>query len=183
MTEPPPGRPTVVSILALMRVAGTTEESSEEIPGLTNLHHGLQCASHLRRSDPGDPELLVAGLLHDLGHVLAPGCEDSHGAVGAEYVRPLFGQRVAALIEAHVPAKRYLVTSVGSYRAQLSAGSIRTLAVQGGPMTADESAAFRSSPYFDAAVQLRRADERAKDPDSRVPTLDSWIPTLELVAG
>ena len=98
-------------------------------------------------------------------------------------MRPCSGERVAALVESHVPAKRFLVTVDESYRQQLSEGSARTLVVQGETMTADELARFRSSPWFDAAVELRRADEAAKDPGARVPGLDDWLPTLEIVAG
>lgn len=112
-----------------------------------------------------------------------PGCADVHAAVGAAFVRPVFGQRVAALIEGHVPAKRFLVTVDGSYRERLSEGSTRTLAEQGASMTADELSRFRSSPFFGAMVQLRRADEAAKDPAARVPGLDTWLPTLEQIAG
>jgi predicted HD phosphohydrolase len=172
-----------MTVVALLQSAGSTEEPNEEIPGLTILHHGLQCAAHLLSSHPDDLELHVAGLLHDVGHVLAPGCEDVHGQVGATYLRPVFGDRVAGLIEDHVPAKRYLVSADGEYGSLLSEGSIRTLSLQGGAMSAGEAAAFRSSPHFDAAVQLRRADEAAKDPAANVPALDTWIATLELVAG
>ena len=50
-------------------------------------------------------------------------------------------------------------------------------------MTADELSDFRSSPFFADAVELRRADEAAKDPGASVPGLDAWLSTLELVAG
>jgi len=174
---------TVASVVARLQRSASVEEPNEETPGLTILHHGLQCAAHLRRSDPGDAELQVAGLLHDVGHLLAPGHEDVHGLVGADYIRPVFGERVAALVEYHVLAKRYLIAVDGTYRARLSPGSIRTLAKQHGPMTSEEVTAFGASPHFEATVRLRRADESAKDPVARVESLDSWLPTLLAVAG
>lgn len=173
---------TLASVVASLEGAGSVEEPNEEIDGLSILHHGLQCAALLRASDPDDHELQVAGLLHDLGHLLEPRCEDRHGAIGANFVRPVFGDRVAALVEDHVPAKRYLVTVDASYRTQLSAGSARTLVLQGEAMTDDELSRFRSSPNFDAAVALRRADEAAKDPGASVAPLDAWLPTMELLA-
>ncbi len=181
MAECPPN---LIGIIEVLKQADTMEEPNEEIRGLTILHHGLQCAEQLRRTGADDdPELLVAGLLHDVGHLLAPGREELHGPVGAAYVRPVLGERVAALIEAHVPAKRYLVTTDRSYRERLSQGSVRTLMIQGQDMTGDELEAFRTSPYAEAALALRRADERAKDPAAEVPDLASWLPTLIALAG
>ena len=83
----------------------------------------------------------------------------------------------------HVPAKRYLVAVDDAYRARLSSGSIHTLAIQHGPMTAEEVTAFGASSHFEGAVCLRRADESAKDPAAVVAGLDSWLPTLVAVAG
>jgi len=168
--------------MALLETTASVEEPNEEISGLSILQHGLRCADLLAASDPDDPELQVAGLLHDVGHVLAPGCEDIHGTVGADAVRPVLGERVAALIEGHVPAKRYLVTVDPDYRSRLSAGSRRTLELQGETMTSAEAAAFARTPCFDGAVRLRRADEQAKDPGAPVSPLDSWVSTLYLVA-
>jgi len=183
MSQMPDPRPGLEAVIDLLRRAGSMEEPNEDIRGLTILHHGLQCAASLRRAEPDDHELHLAGLLHDVGHLLAPGQEDAHGAVGAAYVRPVLGDRVAALIEAHVPAKRYLVTVDASYRSQLSDGSTRTLAVQGDAMSDDEVEAFRAAPYAHAAVELRRADEAAKDPAAEVADLAAWLPTLAAVAG
>ncbi len=168
--------------MALLETTASVEEPNEDIAGLSILHHGLQCADLLAETDPDDPELQVAGLLHDVGHVLAPGREDVHGAVGADAVRPLLGERVAALIDGHVPAKRYLVTVDPDYRSRLSPGSRRTLELQGETMTGAEAAAFSRSPHFEGAVRLRRADEQAKDPGASVSALDSWRSVLKLVA-
>ena len=174
--------PSVEEVVALLNRSGATEEPNEEISGLTILLHGLQCAAILGRSDPHDPELQLAGLLHDVGHLLAPGREDLHGRAAADYLRPLFGERLAALIDGHVPAKRYLVTEDPAYGAGLSVGSRRTLEIQGGPMTREEAAAFRSSPYLEEILELRRADDMAKDPATVVPALDTWLPVLERAA-
>lgn len=69
-----------------------------------DLHdHALQTAHLLRRSHPADKELQVAGLVHDLGHLLYPGDDSGHAHHAADAVRPLLGARVARLVELHVP--------------------------------------------------------------------------------
>src|SRR5580700_1536763 len=68
-------------------------------PRLTSLGHGLQCAANLKASRPEDVQLQVAGLLHDVGHQFAPGQPELHGVNGAAFLRELFGDRVADLVE------------------------------------------------------------------------------------
>ncbi len=182
MSAAGPAQGNLAEVVALLRLAGGHEEPNEEIVGLSILDHGLQCAALLLGSHPVDLEIQVAGLVHDLGHVLQPGGEDVHGALGAAFVRPVFGQRVAALVEEHVPAKRYLVTVDSSYRARLSEGSLRTLVLQGETMSPGEALAFGASVHAECAVRLRRADDEAKDPHVTVPPLESWMETLERVA-
>jgi predicted HD phosphohydrolase len=160
----------------LARLDALATESSEGTPGLSELDHGLQCAHELATTLPDDVGLHIAGLVHDIGHDLGP--EADHGRLGAAVVRDLLGERVAALVEAHVPAKRYLVTVDGGYGGLLSAGSTHSLGLQGGVMDATELAAFSSSPVFADAVTLRRADDAAKLAGRRVPGLDVWAPVL-----
>jgi hypothetical protein len=68
------------------------------------LGHSLQTAALLRRSRPADKELQVAGLTHDVGRVLRPGDTTGHAERGAHAVRPLLGDRVAALVRLHPTA-------------------------------------------------------------------------------
>jgi predicted HD phosphohydrolase len=142
------------------------------------LDHSLQTAAVLKRSHPGDVELQIAGLVHDVGHMLGSGDDELHGEVAAEFVQPVLGPRVAALVRLHVPAKRYLVTTEPRYRQSLDALSIVSLEHQGGEMDADEIADFASEECFADAVALRRADEAGKVPDLVVPGLDTWLVPL-----
>jgi len=48
--------------------------------------------------------------------------------------------------------------------AGLSPSSKRSLEVQGGPFIPAEVAAFEAQPHWEAAVRLRRWDDRAKRP-------------------
>ena len=165
---------TLAELVALL--ASMDGVPSEETPGLSELDHGLQCAYELWRRFPDDGELHVAGLVHDVGHRFTT--EAAHGARGAAELRPLFGDRVAGLVAAHVPAKRYLVTTDPTYRARLSDDSVRTLGLQGGPLSPAQTARFEASPYAEDAVALRRADDDAKVPGRDVPALDHWTAVL-----
>ncbi|MGW4244461.1 HD domain-containing protein [Nocardia sp. NPDC004722] len=146
------------------------------------LDHDRQCAEILRRDFPLDEELQVAGLVHDIGHVLIPGDDAGHGIHGGNVVRPLLGDRVARLVELHVVAKRYLAATDSAHVAALSPSSQRTLIAQGGPMTPEEVAAFEADPDFDAAIALRRADDAGKVIGLTVHPLATWRPIIERVA-
>jgi predicted HD phosphohydrolase len=141
----------------------------------THLDHALQVAAVLRRERPDDPELAVAGLVHDIGHLL-PGVGDAeHAGAGAAAVRQALGERVAELVGLHVEAKRYLVARQGTYGDELSADSVASLSLQGGPMSSDEQASFARLPHAADAVALRRADESGKVEGLPVGGLGEWL--------
>ena len=142
------------------------------------LDHGLQTAAVLRASHPDDLELQVAGLVHDLGHVLPPRDTALHGVIAGDFVRGVLGDRVAALVRLHVPAKRYLVTVEPAYRDELDVGSIYSLEVQGATMSPDEVTEFEAEPDHLDAIVVRRADEAAKVHGLSVDPLDVWVPIL-----
>jgi len=156
---------------------------SVEGAGLTELDHGLQTAALLERSNPHDLELQIAGLVHDLAHPWDDPGQPRHAGMGARAVRQLLGDRVAELIVAHVPAKRYLVATRSDYAALLSPDSVMTLAAQGGPLSDAEVAQFAAHPDVDAYVALRVADDGAKVPGAVVPGLEHWSPALRAVAA
>ena len=154
---------------------------------VSQLDHALQAAALARAARASDAEVLAA-LLHDIGHLCAPvdaprmaavGVSD-HERTGAAYLTELgFGRDVTDLVSGHVAAKRYLVTTRPSYRSRLSSASLATLLHQGGPMTADERAAFERDPARDAMLRVRAWDEAAKTPGLTVPGLESYRTLLE----
>jgi predicted HD phosphohydrolase len=168
-----------VDVLIDALVLGANEHDE---PNLDVLSHSLQCG-HLLRTEQDDPELAVAGLVHDVWDAVEPGDHADHAARGAELVAPLLGWRVATLVAGHVHAKRYLVSVDARYRDALSDRSRATLLAQGNAMTDDEARAFEATEIFDALIALRQADERAKVPGALVPPLVEWRPLLLQLAA
>jgi predicted HD phosphohydrolase len=165
--QPPASVSELLALLA--RGSGVRDE-----PTLDGLAHALQCGAILRVEHPDDRELAVAGLVHDIADVAYPDDHTDHDRRGAELVEPLLGPRVARLVGAHVIAKRYLVATDPNYRRRLSARSAETLAVQGDALPDADLDALAADPDLTAILDLRRADERAKDPDALVAGLESW---------
>ena len=161
------------------------EESAEFDDGeaVDLLTHALQCASLLAESHPSDLELQVAGLVHDLGHVLLPGDDLRHPAASAGLVAHVLGERVAFLVRHHADAKRYLVDTDPKYVEALSPRSRESLVAQGGPLAPEERALLEHSHDIDALCALRRADDAAKVPGATTPALLTWLPVLRAVAG
>jgi gamma-butyrobetaine dioxygenase len=107
--------------------------------------------------------LVAAALLHDIGH-LRNETDSRHGDAGAQWLSQWFGEAVTEPVRLHVAAKRYLCAAQAGYLGLLSDESVRTLALQGGPMTAQQAAAFEALPFAHDAVAVRRWDDEAKDP-------------------
>ncbi|HMO53284.1 MAG TPA: HD domain-containing protein [Tepidiformaceae bacterium] len=158
------------------------EEQGEwaEGEGLNLFEHGLQTAEGLEAAGAA-PDVIVAGLLHDLGDGRVSSAE--HAPWAAELVRPLFGERVAWLIAAHAEAKRYIVTTEPAYHATLSPVSQQTLIEQGGVMTDEEVREFESHPWAKEAVLLRQCDDAGKRRDYEVPDRERFRTMLDLVAA
>jgi gamma-butyrobetaine dioxygenase len=139
--------------------------------------HMLQ-AGALAEAAGAEHALVAAALLHDVGHLLGETDEDRHGEAGARWLSQWFGDAVTEPVRLHVPAKRYLCAADAGYFGLLSAESVRTLALQGGPMTADEVAAFEALAYARDAVAVRRWDDQAKDPAVTAPSFAHFAPLL-----
>jgi predicted HD phosphohydrolase len=82
----------------------------------------------------------------------------------------------------HSP-QRYLCATEQPYHDALSAGSKRSLELQGGPFTDEEAAEWASSsPHALDAVQLRRLDDRAKKPNTQTSKqFEDYVPLLRRV--
>jgi phosphonate degradation associated HDIG domain protein len=153
-------------IVARYREQGALAYEGE---GITQLQHAWQCGQLAAQAGVPAP-LQLAAWLHDLGHLLTGlegspttrGIDDGHQGLAARALRPLFGEAVAEPVALHVQAKRYLVAVHPVYRERLSPDSVRSLALQGGPMAQPEALRFRSLPWADEALRLRAWDDAGK---------------------
>lgn len=173
----------VHQIIEIFKQRGSENYGSEAV---SQLEHAIQSALLAKQADAPD-ELVAAALLHDIGHLLgnAPlptaesqNYDDKHENRAYPWLREHFGASVADPVRLHVAAKRYLCTTDPSYCDYLSPTSLKSFHDQGGMMSADEKAAFEQEKHFQAAVQLRRWDDEAKDPTIEIPPMEEFAELL-----
>ena len=173
-------------IMDLYAGYGGAEYAGEKV---SQLEHMVQ-AAQLAEEQGYDEEVILAAFLHDIGHIseAAKGDESmsaargmdgfgivDHEALGADFLRGKgFSKKIARLVESHVEAKRYLTVKDPAYYDLLSEASKKTLEFQGGPMTAEEAAAFEQYPLFALIIQMRKWDEQAKIQQKPLPDLDHY---------
>lgn len=173
-------------IVAIYQARGSAAYFGERV---SMTEHGLQ-AAHFAQLEQAPEALVVAALLHDIGHLLEEvpeALEDwtadaHHERVGAEWLARHFGAQVSEPVRLHVPAKRYLCATDTRYLAQLSSASVHTLALQGGPMSPREVAQFESERFCQDAVLLRHWDDQGKVAGLKTPALVEYVPLIERVA-
>lgn len=161
--------------------------------GLTLINqqqHALQGAL-LAEQEGKDDAMVVAALLHDIGHMVHDlgdnpadmGIDDRHEELGHEWLKTYFGPEVTEPVRLHVAAKRYLCAVEADYFAKLSPDSVKSLSLQGGPMSSEEVRAFEAVPHYKEAVQLRRYDERAKVKGLETPPVAHFMPAVARCLG
>ncbi len=168
----------VDNVLDLLRRAGNQEYRGEKV---SQLEHALQTAQQAVDA-AGSEEEIIAALLHDIGHMWPD--DDSvvtgvgvveHDRVGSEVLRSLgFSDAVAEIVAGHVAAKRYLVANDQEYASKLSDVSVESLRLQGGPMSAEESALFAQAPWAKEKLRVRVWDDQAKTPGTQVSGAETY---------
>lgn len=174
------------AVARLFHCRGDSQYGGEAV---SQLEHALQAAT-LAEAEGASAALIAAALLHDVGHLLhnlpddAPehDVDDRHEELAARWLARYFGPNVVEPVRLHVQAKRCLSAIDPHYGAALSEPSRVSLRLQGGPMTADEVAAFQASPHYDAALRLRRWDDRAKIVGWQTPSLEHFLPIVAQAA-
>jgi phosphonate degradation associated HDIG domain protein len=151
--------------------------------------HCLQAAYFAQAAKAPDA-LVVAALLHDIGHLVGAAPDDldewtedaHHELIGGGWLAKRFGPDVAEPVRLHVPAKRYLCATDPAYFDKLSAASVVTLKLQGGPMTAPEIAAFEAKPYWREAIRVRQWDDEGKIAGLHTPDFSSYAALIDRLA-
>src|SRR6056300_274832 len=147
---------------------------------VTIAYHKLQTTMLAEKYKYPD-KLIYTSLLHDYGHFLVKDpdklvdqkIDGEHESVGANYLRKFFPENIIEPILLHVEAKRFLARD-HTYFKLLSEASIISLKLQGGPMIDDEIKQFKSKPYYQEAINLRRFDEGAKNPKVRSKKIEEY---------
>ncbi len=157
---------------------------------VTVAEHMLQTATLAQAAGAPDA-LVVAALLHDIGHLTnAFGSYSSgdvadrhHDEAGAELLAGHFPELVCETVRLHVAAKRYLCAVEPDYYSALSTASKHSLALQGGAMNLDELAGFRRQPFHSHAVHVRRWDDGGKTAGLRTMPFSAFRPLVQRVAA
>lgn len=164
----------IADVFGLYEQHGAADYIGEPVSQIEHMSQAAQRAM----AEGFDDEVVLAAFFHDIGHLCGQGADNmggygvvSHERLGADYLRRAgFSERMAKLVEYHVQAKRYLTFSQPDYYARLSEASRRTLAYQGGVMSADEAHSFEQDPLCAVSLRMRHWDEQAKE--LNVPVLD-----------
>ncbi|MGB0969117.1 MAG: (R)-1-hydroxy-2-trimethylaminoethylphosphonate oxygenase [Halocynthiibacter sp.] len=155
---------------------------------VTMAQHMLQGAT-IAEQNGMDDEIVVAALLHDIGHFTSEfgtfsmnDTEDRfHEEAGAKVLERFFPSVITDCVRYHVAAKRYLCATKPSYFDRLSDASIHSLNLQGGPMSDDEVAEFEKNPNLAKIIQVRYLDEAGKHPDMETPDYTHFAPAVQRI--
>jgi phosphonate degradation associated HDIG domain protein len=189
MTKPnheTPSAETIVEFLGdIFERRGAEEYLGEPV---TIAEHMLQ-AAHLAERQGEEEIIVVAALLHDIGHFTSEfgtfSMEDTHDRhhdeAGAQVLERFFPPLVVDCVRHHVAAKRHICATDPNYFAQLSAASIHSLKLQGGPMSAAEVVEFEKSPHFREIVRVRRLDDAGKIAGMATPGFGHYAPMLQRI--
>ena len=170
-------------ILAIFERHGSSAYFGESV---SMTEHALQ-AAFFARTAGAPPGLIVAALLHDIGHLVEDVPSDiaewtmdaHHEQIGGRWLARRFRPEVSEPVRLHVPAKRYLLATDAGYFAKLSPASVITLKLQGGPMAAHEVATFETELFYRDAVRVRQWDDQGKVAGLKTPELGDYRALIE----
>ncbi len=170
----------VEEVFSLYEKFGNEDYIGEPV---SQVEHMCQ-AAQLAESEGFDDEVILAAFFHDIGHLYEHIASvtlmgnygvENHEGLGYSYLKEKgFSEKIASLVESHVPAKRYLTYKFPDYYNRLSPASKATLEKQGGMMSDEEAQAFESDDLFDLFIRIRRWDDLAKQENVPLPPLQKY---------
>lgn len=169
------------AIFQLLEQFGNADYIGEPV---SQAEHALQAAM-LAKQEGYEDEVVLAAMFHDIGHLVAlskGGYESmsgfgavKHEDIGIEYLQSLgFSGKILLLVNAHVTAKRYLVSKYEDYYNQLSEASKQTLTYQGGKLNEQEIEAFEKHSLFPLFIKMREWDDKAKIENLKTDSIDFY---------
>ena len=155
---------------------------------VTMAEHMLQGACFAEKANEPDV-IIVASLLHDIGHFTSEfgvfsmdDIEDRfHEEAGAKVLERFFPPLVVDCVRHHVAAKRYLCAARPEYVKRLSAASIHSLNLQGGPMNGEETREFEKNPNLAEIIKVRHYDDAGKLADMKTQQYVYYAPMIQRV--
>lgn len=158
---------------------------------ISQVAHAVQTARLAQTVKPYSPHLMAAGLLHDIGQLVALEHRENgyslkmneYGVFHHEHIGALalknwgFPPAIYQLVRSHVMAKRYLMTTDPQYCHFVSPASLRTFHEQGGLLSLSQIQTFQQTKYFAHAVALRRMDDQAKNISTKLPV--EWMEDVD----
>jgi phosphonate degradation associated HDIG domain protein len=177
----------VAEIFALFNERGAGAYYGERV---SMTEHMLQ-AAYFAQAEAAPPALVIAALLHDVGHLIESVPDDiadwttdaHHEEIGSRWLAQRFPAEVSEPVRLHVPAKRYLCATDSAYLTKLSPASVITLGLQGGPMTGLETARFEAELFYREAVRVRRWDDAGKVAGLATPELEDYRALINSMSG
>jgi len=171
----------VDEIFALFEEQGKAAYFGEPV---SQEEHALQAAYFAAQEGAPEP-LVVAALLHDVGHLIDAredaadrGIDAHHEDAGYDWLARYFPAAVTEPVRLHVAAKRYLCSADPHYLLGLSPASVKSLQLQGGVFTPEEAGEFLRQPFGEDAVRLRHWDDAGKVVGLPVPPLAAYREAL-----
>jgi len=176
----------IVAFLAdIFARRGAEEYLGEPVTMAEHMLQAAQCAQDAGQSS----EVIVAALLHDIGHFTSEFgtystddvVDKHHEDGGADVLALFFPPLVTDCVRYHVAAKRYLCATHPDYLHQLSPASVHTLMLQGGPMDSGEVTAFEGNPHWRDVIKVRVYDDTGKRAGVPTKTFADYAPMVQRV--
>ena len=186
MTKPDLNQHSIVAFLSDI----FTRRGGEEYLGepVTMAEHMLQGAT-IAEQNGQEETIIVGALLHDIGHFTSEfgtfNMEDTedrfHEDAGADVLADFFPPVITDCVRFHVAAKRYLCAAKSEYFNRLSPASVKSLELQGGPMSNAERVEFEKNPHLQEIIQVRYLDEAGKRADMDISSFSHFAPMVQRI--